>query len=97
MDDSDLERLRARYQRENFSGEDTGWRDWSPSVSYLGRTRNECKKSSDSLQQRKALKIVLTNKRRRRIRGLASTGQQVRSDQQSECGREAGGDFAHAV
>ena len=29
MDDSDLERFAARYQPENFNGEDTGWRDWS--------------------------------------------------------------------
>ena len=28
----------ARYQQENFHGEDTGWRDWFPGVSYLGRT-----------------------------------------------------------
>ena len=28
MDDSDLERYAARCQPENFSGEDTGWRDW---------------------------------------------------------------------
>ena len=33
----------------------------------------------------------------RRIRGLASVSQQVRADQQSECSREAGRDFAHAI
>ena len=43
------------------------------------------------------LKIVLTKKEGEGFEGLASVGQQKRADQQSECGWEAGRDFAHAV
>ena len=51
--------------------------------------RCEQKKSKEN-----ALKVVLTNEEGE---GLVSVGQQVRANEQKECSREAGGDFAHAV
>ena len=44
----------AKYQPENFSGEDTGWRDWSLVFSYLGQdgfNEDDYKKSSEQWRQ----------------------------------------------
>ena len=99
MDDSDLERLRRDTNRElNFNGEDTGLRVWSRVFrTWAGRfQRGRVQEIIRSVEARPGDEATVAEVDLRLEEWASAELKSVAADF-SECGREAGGDIAHAV